>query len=93
MYVLIISFITLEIADGIFTYFAVVNHQVNEANPILLYFAGTGTFVVMKVACALIGALLLLLVFKRFPHIAQIGAACVVIFYLAVMAWNFSVLI
>jgi hypothetical protein len=93
MYFLIISFITLEITDGILTYFVVGNNQVGEANPVLQYFAGTRTFMLMKIACAFIGALLLLLVYKRFPRLVQIGTAGIVIFYLAVITWNLSVLI
>ncbi len=84
--------IALEAADGILTYSAVGKDLVREANPLVNSIAGTGDFLLMKISGAFLCALLLWLVYKRFPRISLIATSSIVTFYAAVFTWNLSIL-
>jgi hypothetical protein len=84
--------IILQITDGVLTYSSVGNHLAKEGNPLLQNIAGTGNFLLMKVIGALICALLLWLVYKRFPRISIIFTSCIVIFYSLILTWNLNIL-
>jgi hypothetical protein len=85
--------VALETADGILTYSAVSQGLVREGNPIMQNIAGTGNFLLMKIMGALLCALLLWLVYKRFPRVSLVSAACIVIFYAMVLTWNLNILL
>ncbi len=84
--------VALEIADGVLTYTAVDKSLVQEANPLWQGIAGDGSFLLMKICGALVSALLLWLVARKFPRVSLITSAAIMLFYTAVYAWNLSVL-
>jgi hypothetical protein len=84
--------VILEIADGILTYSSVGNNLVREANPLLRNTAGTGTFLLTKITGALLCALLMWLVYKRFPKISIIASFSITMFYSLVLTWNLNIL-
>ena len=84
--------VALETADGILTYAAVGKNLVREANPAMQNIVGTGNFLVMKIAGALLCAFLLWTVHKRFPRITLISTSAIVIFYAVVLTWNLTIL-
>jgi hypothetical protein len=85
--------VVLETADGICTYSAVCRNLAREANPLMQNLAGTGNFLIMKITCAIICALLLWLLYRRFPRISLTAAFSIAVFYAGVLAWNFSILL
>ncbi len=93
MKVLIPLLVALEAADAILTYSAVDTGTVQEANPLMQGLAGTGDFLLMKVSGAILCALLLWLVYRRFPRVSLVAASSIVIFYAAVLSWNLSILL
>ena len=84
--------VALEIMDGFLTYSAVGKNWVREANPLFHDTAGSGNFLIMKVLGALLSALLLWLVYKRFPKVSFIAGTGIMLFYTAVCSWNMSIL-
>jgi hypothetical protein len=89
---LIFLIVALEIADGFLTYSAVGKNWVQEANPLFHDTAGSGNFLIMKVLGAFLSALLLWLVYKRFPKVSYIACTGITLFYTAVCSWNMSIL-
>jgi hypothetical protein len=85
--------VVLETADGICTYSAVCKNLAREANPLMQNLAGTGNFLIMKITCAIICALLLWLLYRRFPRISLTAAFSIAVFYAGVLAWNFSIIL
>jgi hypothetical protein len=84
--------VALEIADGVLTHSAVGNALVQEANPLFRNTAGSGSFLIMKISGALLSALLLWLIYQRFPKVSLITSAGIMLFYTAVYTWNLSIL-
>ena len=84
--------IAVQIADGALTYSSVSQRLAREGNPLMQCIAGSGNFLLLKIVGALVCALLLWLVSRRFPRICIISASCIVVFYALVIAWNLNVL-
>ncbi len=91
MLLLISLLVALEAADGIFTYSAVGRGLVRECNPLMMSLAGTGNFLIIKIAGAIVCALLLWLLYKRFPKISLATASSIVVFYAGVLTWNLGI--
>ncbi len=91
MLLLISLLVALEAADGIFTYSAVGRGLVREGNPLMMSLAGTGNFLIIKIAGAIVCALLLWLLYKRFPRISLATASSIVVFYAGVLTWNLGI--
>lgn len=89
---LIPSLVALECADGFLTYSATGKGPVSEANPILKNITWTGNFLLMKISGALLVALMLWVVHRRFPRISIIATSVILIFYMLVFSWNMSIL-
>jgi hypothetical protein len=85
--------VALESADGILTYSAVGKNLTQEANPFLQNIVGTGDFLLMKISGAFLCAVLLWLLYKRFPKISLITTSGIVTFYACVLTWNLSILL
>ena len=84
--------VALETADGILTHSAVGKDLVHEGNPILQNSAGSGSYLMMKVCGAFLCALLLWLIYRRFPRISLIATSGILLFYALVFTWNLSIL-
>lgn len=78
----------LEISDGVFTDFAVGKGFVNEANPLMDSVVSGGHFLFLKVAGALICAVVLWLLYKKYPRLAKMASSGIIAFYAAVIVWN-----
>jgi hypothetical protein len=78
----------LEAADGIFTRASVASGAAREANPLLGTWTADPSFLVMKVAGGVACAILLWIVYLRFPKLAVTSAASLIAFYGAVLLWN-----
>ncbi len=92
MKVLIALLVGLETADGLITYSAIIKDLAWEANPVVQRVWGTGNFMLMKISGAILCALILWLLYKRFPMVSLTATSSIVAIYTAVLTWNLSVL-
>ena len=79
--------------DGLVTEYLVSAGLAREGNPLLEPMVGNLGFLVVKAGGALLCALILWDVYKRFPRIAIGATWCFVLAYGLVLAWNSSILI
>ena len=84
---LLVIFVVL---DGLLTRFLIDGNLAREGNPLLEKIVGQDIFIVLKVAGALLCALILWDVYKRYPKLGRIATWCGVIFYGGVILWNSS---
>lgn len=84
--------VALVISDGLLTQFLVTNGVAREGNPFLEPIVGEDVFMVLKVVGALLCALILWDVHRRFPKVALISTSCFVVGYGVIVLWNLSVL-
>jgi hypothetical protein len=87
---LLIGFIIL---DGVLTHFLVGSGLAREGNPLLQPIVGEAGFMILKVVGALVCALILWDVYRRFPKVGLIATWCGVIAYAAIVIWNSSIFI
>ena len=85
--------VALVIGDGLLTRFLIDGGMAREGNPILQPLVGENGFLVLKAAGALVCALILWDVYRRFPRLARIFTWCCVIAYAGIVIWNASLLI
>ena len=88
---LLFFLILFEITDGVLTHFLIKSGLAREGNPFLTAIVGEAGFIVLKVVGVLLCALILWDIYKRFPRVALISTWCFVIFYGAIVLWNFSI--
>jgi len=88
---LIVLLAALVIADGLVTEFMVGNGFGREGNPFLEGFVGEKAFIILKIAGALLVALLLWDMYKRWPKLAVIGASGMAFCYSGLVLWNLCV--
>jgi hypothetical protein len=80
-----------QLWDGVMTHVFVRRGLAMEGNALMSSLVYGGDFLFLKVLSVAILALVLWLVFKRFPRLAIWSTATVAIFYLGVITWNFLV--
>ncbi len=78
------------VLDGLLTRFLVDGGLAREGNPLLQSFVGENGFIVLKVVGALLCALILWDIYRRFPKLAVISTSCFVVFYGGILIWNSS---
>ncbi|MBA7678901.1 hypothetical protein ES703_87180 [subsurface metagenome] len=83
--------VALVISDGLLTQFLVTNGVAREGNPLLEPIVGEAGFMVLKVVGALLCALILWDVHRRFPKVALISTSCFVVGYGVIVLWNLSI--
>ena len=88
---LIVALVALVIFDGIITEFLVGNDLGEEGNPFLKGLVGEWSFMVIKVAGALLCAFLLWDIHRRWARLGIIGTWCLIGCYSAIVAWNIIV--
>jgi hypothetical protein len=81
----------LEIGDGVFTHYAAGSGMVGEGNALMESLVMNGDFLVLKIVGALLCAVLLGRLYRRFPGIAVTVTSAVAVFYTAVIGWNAGV--
>lgn len=84
---------SLEIWDGIITHWATKQGVVQEGNPLVAPMAGGVTFLVLKIAGAILCALVLWSLHRHFPRLVISASTCIITFYVIVLAWNSSMLL
>jgi hypothetical protein len=87
---LLISLVILVILDGVITQYLVPNGKGNEANPFLASLVGQPIFIILKVVGALVCAIILWDVHRRFQRVGLIAAWIAVIVYSGIVIWNAS---
>jgi hypothetical protein len=87
---LLISLVILVILDGVITQYLVPNGKGNEANPFLASLVGEPSFIILKVVGALVCAIILWDVHRRFRKVGLIAAWIAVAAYSGIVIWNAS---
>ncbi len=85
--------VVLVTSDGLLTNFLLRDGLVREGNPFLQTIVGDTGFLILKVVGALLCALILWDIHKRYPKLAIISTSCFVVFYAAIVLWNSSILV
>jgi len=80
-----------EVSDGIITHILVRGGQFREGNPLMASIVGDGNFLALKVVGVLLCALVLLMLYRRFPRATVLTTSSVVMFYGAVIGWNLGI--
>ncbi|MBA7714797.1 hypothetical protein ES703_123829 [subsurface metagenome] len=81
----------LVVADGLISNFLMTHGLAREWNPYLQTLVTEDSFLLIKVAGALICTLLLWDIYKKQPQIAMIGTVCIVVLYTGLLYWNLGV--
>ena len=78
------------VGDGFITNFLVGNGIAREGNPFLVPLVGETGFIVLKVAGALLCALILWDVSRRYRRLALVVTSFCVLAYATIVLWNLS---
>lgn len=87
----LIALISLVVSDGLISHFLVTRGLGREGNPFLQTLVGERNFLIIKVAAALICAVILWDMYRARPRMAWISTWCFVAAYSGIVIWNFSV--
>jgi hypothetical protein len=90
MKVLLGTLVFFVILDGLLTELLISRGLVREVNPFLQPLVGDIGFMVLKVVGALLCALILWDIYRRFPRLATIATLIAVVGYGIIVAWNTS---
>ena len=80
----------LVVADGLISKFLVSHGFAREGNPLLQIWVGENVFLVIKLLGAVLIAIVLWDIYKRFPKVAIIATWIAVVGYGAIVLWNSS---
>lgn len=86
--ILLGTLIALVISDGLITKFLMTHGLGLEGNPFLQSWVGEEKFLVIKVAGALLAALILWDIWKRHATLSFIITSCFVTLYTLIVFWN-----
>ena len=78
----------LIVADGLITNYLMVQGLGTEWNPFLQALAGQEHFLAIKIAGALISALILWDIYRKRPQLAIISTLFIVVLYMGIVYWN-----
>jgi hypothetical protein len=78
------------VLDGLLTRFLIDGNLAREGNPLLEKIVGQDIFLVLKIAGALLCALILWDIYKRYPKLGRIATWCGVVLYGGIILWNSS---
>ena len=79
---------TLVVADGILSNFLITEGLGREWNPFLQTLVGEESFLLIKVAGALLSILILWDIYKKWPQAAIKSSICIVVLYTGIVYWN-----
>lgn len=88
---LLVLLSTLVIVDGVITEFLVKNGFGREGNPFLEGLVGTEVFLALKIVGALLCALVLWDIYKKWPKLAVVSTSCLAFCYSAIVVWNLCI--
>ena len=89
---LLITLITLVVADGVITNFLINEGLATEANPLLNRWVGQDYFPAIKLAGGFLAAVMLWFLWRRRPRLSRVVTISAVVLYTAVVLWNLFVL-
>ena len=92
MFYLLLALVILVVADGLVTRFLILNNIATERNPFLVGIVGTQAFLKIKVAGALLAAVILWDIYRRWPVLAKVATSLFVFIYAGIVTWNLYVL-
>lgn len=92
MNILLTLLLTLEIADGLLTHWAVAHGLASEWNSYVNQITGDMLFPVLKTAGGIVSVFALWAISKRFPKVGVTITSGIILFYAAVLTWNFYIL-
>lgn len=78
----------LVVADGILSNFLITEGLGREWNPFLQTLVGEESFLLIKVAGALLSTLILWDIYKKWPQAAIKSSICIVVLYTGIVYWN-----
>ncbi len=78
----------LVVADGLISNYLTILGLGTEWNPLLRALVGQEHFLAIKVAGALVSALILWDIYKRRPQMAMTSTLCIVVLYTGIVYWN-----
>lgn len=85
--------VLFNIADAVLTHFLVQFGMAREGNPFLLPLVGEPVFIVIKIAGALLCALILWDIYRRYPRLALVSTSIFTAGYGVIVFWNLTLLI
>jgi hypothetical protein len=88
---ILLSLVMLVVSDGLISQFLTKYGLGREGNPFLRTFVNEGSFLPLKVAGALLAALILWDVYRKRPRLALISSLVFVALYTGIMFWNLLV--
>jgi hypothetical protein len=92
VFYLLICLVILVILDGVLTQYLVPNGIGTEGNPFIASLVGEPIFIILKVVGALICAVILWDIHKRFLRVGMITSWIAVIGYSGIVIWNASLM-
>ena len=78
------------VSDGLVTNYLISNGLGREGNPLLQPLVGDIGFIILKIVGALLCAVILWDVSRRYRKLALITTSCGVVFYAVIVLWNLS---
>jgi hypothetical protein len=88
---LLVVLVALVVSDGLISQFLVRGGLGSEGNPLLLNWVTEPNFLSIKIAGALICALILWDIYKHWSKIAIIAGSVFVMLYTGILFWNITV--
>ena len=83
--------VALVVTDGLLSQFLLTQRLAWEGNPFMRTLIGEGSFLSIKVAAAVLSAIILWYIYKKRPMMAIVGVVSSVILYTGIVYWNLSV--
>jgi uncharacterized membrane protein YeaQ/YmgE (transglycosylase-associated protein family) len=90
---LLATLVGLVTLDGLLTQFLVGKGMAREGNPLLEPMVGNIGFMILKIVGALLCALILWDVHRRYPRVGLIATSIAVVGYAVIVIWNTSLII
>ncbi|MFC1961926.1 DUF5658 family protein [Chloroflexota bacterium] len=85
--------VVFVVSDGLLTNYLVNSGFAREGNPLLQPLVGDVGFLVLKFVGALVCALILWDVSRRYRRLALVVTSCGVLFYATIILWNLGVFV
>ena len=91
MKLLLVLLVLFVIGDGVVTHFLITGGIATEGNPLLEPIVGDMGFIFLKIAGALLCAVILWDIYRRHPRVAMISTSVFVVFYAGIVTWNVGI--
>lgn len=91
--ILLAILVVLVVTDGLMTQYLVPSGKASEANPFIEPLVGEPVFLMLKIVGALICAVILFDVHRRYPRLGIIATWLAVAGYSVIVLWNTSLVL